>query len=93
MQKRRRLKQAMAVVERLSQQAQQLRKEGKGLPPGGEREELVRKARQLESAVDVSHWLDKGTRLFRGPTRCRNTARLSWGWMASAGSGQSDLRE
>ena len=93
MQKRRRLKQAMPLVERLSQQAQQLRKEAKGLPPGGEREELVRKARQLESAVDVSHWLDKGTRLFRGPTRCRNTARLSWGWMASAGSGQSDLRE
>jgi hypothetical protein len=94
MQKRRGLKQAMPLVERLSQQAQQLRKEAKGLPPGGEREELVRKARQLESAVDVSHWLDKGiTRLFRGPTRCRNTARLSWGRMASAGSCQSDLRE
>ena len=60
MQKRRRLKQAMPLVERLSQQAQQLRKEAKDLPPGGEREELVRKARQLESAVDVSHWLDKG---------------------------------
>ena len=33
MQKRRRLKQAMPLVERLSQHAQQLRKEAKGLPP------------------------------------------------------------
>jgi len=35
------------LVERLSQQ------EVKGLPPGGEREELVCKARQVETAVHV----------------------------------------
>ena len=94
MQKRRRLKQAMPLVERLSQQAQQLRKEGKGLPPGGEREELVRKARQLESAVDVSHWLDKGiTRLFRGPNAMQEYRAFILEPDGACRICQSDLRE
>jgi hypothetical protein len=38
-----RFRQAMPLVERLSQQTQQLRKEAKALSPGGEREELVRR--------------------------------------------------
>jgi hypothetical protein len=57
---RRRFKQVVPLDQRLAQHAQQLRKEAKGLPPGGEREKLIRKARQLETASDVSHWLDKG---------------------------------
>jgi hypothetical protein len=53
-------KQVVPLDQRLAQHAQQLRKETKGLPPGGEREKLIRKARQLETASDVSHRLDKG---------------------------------
>lgn len=60
MQRRRRFKQVMPLVQRLSQHAQQLRKQAKGLPAGGEREQLIRKARQFETAGGVSHWLDKG---------------------------------
>jgi hypothetical protein len=57
---RRRFKQVVPLDQRLAQHAQQLRNEAKGLPPGGEREKLIRKALQLETASDVSHWLDKG---------------------------------
>ena len=56
---RRRFKQVVPLDQRLAQHAQQLRKEAKGLPPSGEREKLIRKW-QLETASDVSHWLDKG---------------------------------
>jgi len=51
-------KQVVPLDQRLAQHAQQLRKETKGLPPGGEREKLI--IRQLETASDVSHWLNKG---------------------------------
>jgi len=56
---RRRFKQVIPLDQRLVQHAQQLRTEAKGLPPS-EREKLIRKARQLETASDVSRWLDKG---------------------------------
>ena len=58
--KRRRVKQTVPLDQRLAQHAQKLRKEAKGLPPGGERERLIRKARQSETASHVSQWLDNG---------------------------------
>ena len=45
--KRRRVKQTVPLDQRLAQHAQKLRKEAKGLPPGGEREGLIRKARAV----------------------------------------------
>ncbi|MGY2904656.1 hypothetical protein ACVWVY_006750 [Bradyrhizobium sp. URHC0002] len=57
---RRRVKQTMPLDRRLAQHARKLRKEAQGLPLGGEREKLIRKARQLEAASGISHWLDKG---------------------------------
>jgi hypothetical protein len=48
MPKRLRFKQVMPLVQRLTLQAEQLREEAKSLPPSGEREELIRKARQCD---------------------------------------------
>ena len=54
---RRRLKQTKSLEERLSQEAKRLREEAKLLPPGAEREALLRKARQAETGAHVSKWL------------------------------------
>lgn len=45
---RRRFKQAAPLNERLTDEAQRLRKEARGTPAGIERERLMRKARQAE---------------------------------------------
>jgi hypothetical protein len=52
---RRRIKQVVPLDPRLLQRAQHLREEAKSLPPGLERENLIRRARQAEiTASDVS---------------------------------------
>jgi len=56
-QKRRRVKQTSPLDQRLADQAQRLRKEAKGTPPGVERERLLRRARQAEAAVHMQQWL------------------------------------
>jgi hypothetical protein len=43
--------------QRLIQEAQRLRKQAKGTPPGIEREKLIRKARQAETASHMQKWL------------------------------------
>ena len=43
--------------QRLVEEAQRLRKEAKGTHPGIERERLVRKARQAETAAHMQKWL------------------------------------
>jgi hypothetical protein len=53
-QTRRRFPQIQRLEERLSEQAERLRKEVRGTPPGVERERLIRKVRQMEIASD---WL------------------------------------
>jgi hypothetical protein len=53
---RRRVKQNRPLEERIAEHARRLRKEAKGLPPGLEREKLIRRARQAESAPDVGLW-------------------------------------
>jgi hypothetical protein len=56
-QKRRRVKQTSPLDQRLADQAQRLRKEAKGTPPGVERERLLRRARQAEAAAHMEQWL------------------------------------
>jgi hypothetical protein len=55
--RRRRFKQVKTLVERLADEAKRLREEAKSLPPGIERDRLVRKARQDEVALHVTEWL------------------------------------
>ena len=57
MQHRRRFKQITSLEERLARQAARLRAEAKKLPPGFQRETLLRKARQAETGSHVSEWL------------------------------------
>jgi hypothetical protein len=44
--------------KRLAEEAAKLRKEAQGTPPGIERERLIRRARQAESASQVNGWLN-----------------------------------
>ncbi|WP_249129086.1 hypothetical protein [Bradyrhizobium japonicum] len=55
---RRRIKQTTSLEERLAEQAQRLRREAKSLPPGIEREQAIRKARQVETGAHISEWLN-----------------------------------
>jgi len=54
---RRREKKTSPLEERLTQMAQQCRERAKTLPPGQERELLIRKARQAETASHLSEWV------------------------------------
>jgi hypothetical protein len=54
---RHRFKQTKSLEERLAEEAKCLREEAKLLPPGAEREKLIRKARQAETGSHVSEWL------------------------------------
>jgi hypothetical protein len=57
MQERRRFKQIDPLDKRLSEEAERLRKEARGTPPGVERDRLIRLARQAETGARVSDWL------------------------------------
>ena len=54
---RRRFNNILTFPERLDQEAKRLRTEAAKLPPGVERDELLRKARQAETALHVNDWL------------------------------------
>jgi hypothetical protein len=54
---RRRFKQETSLDKRLTEQARHLRDQAKKLPPSGERDDLVRRARQAETAAHLSEWL------------------------------------
>jgi hypothetical protein len=51
------LKQTTPLDQRLEEQAKRLRKEAQGTPPGVEREKLIRRARQAETAAHIQEWL------------------------------------
>jgi hypothetical protein len=55
---RSRLIQSTPLDQRLTEVAQRLRKEARGTPPGVEREQLLRRARQAETAVHMQAWLE-----------------------------------
>nr|WP_081434988.1 hypothetical protein [Nitrobacter hamburgensis] len=46
-----------SLHQRLNDEAQRLRKEARGTQPGVERERLIRKARQAETASRIDKWL------------------------------------
>jgi hypothetical protein len=54
---RRRFRQTLTLEERLTEEAVRLRAQVDLLPPGEPRDELVRKARQTETASHMSEWL------------------------------------
>jgi hypothetical protein len=54
---RRRFKQTQSLEERLAEEAKRLREEANLLPPGAERDAMLRKARQAETGSDMSDWL------------------------------------
>jgi predicted trehalose synthase len=56
-QQRRPFKQIDPVDKRLAEDAKRLRKEARGTPPGVERERLLRRARQAETASHIDQWL------------------------------------
>jgi hypothetical protein len=57
MQRRRRVKQTLSLEERLAEEARRLREQAKTLPPGTERDEIIRKARQAETGSHMTEWL------------------------------------
>jgi hypothetical protein len=54
---RRRYKNILTFPERLDQEVKRLRIEAEKLPHGSERDQLLRKARQAETAFHVNDWL------------------------------------
>ena len=54
---RRRFKQTQSLEEPLVEEAKRLREEAKLLPPGALREEMIRKARQAETASHMNEWV------------------------------------
>jgi len=53
----RRFNQTETLEQRLSNEAVRLRKEAQGTPPGIQRERLIRRARQAETASRMTEWL------------------------------------
>ena len=58
MTERRHFKQPIAIDQRLAEQAQRFRKEAQGTPPGIERDHLIRRARQAETALYLNEWVN-----------------------------------
>jgi hypothetical protein len=54
---RRRFSQTSPLEERLAEEAKSLRELAKTLPPGAQREALLRKARQDEVGAHITEWL------------------------------------
>lgn len=56
MQTRRRFKQTDSLLERLSQFTANLRREAASVPDGPEREKLLKRIRQAETASEIEGW-------------------------------------
>jgi hypothetical protein len=57
MQQRRRVKQVDTLEARLANEAKRLREQAKTLPPGPDRDIILRKTRQCETGSHMSEWL------------------------------------
>ena len=55
--KRRRFKQTLSLSERLVHDVERLRAQLATLPPGPERDQLVRRIRQSKTAAHIDQWL------------------------------------
>jgi hypothetical protein len=53
----RRFKEMDPLDKFLSEEAERLRKEARGTPPGVERDKLIRRARLAETAAQTREWL------------------------------------
>jgi len=58
MQHRRHFKQSTPLKERLAAFAQDVRDHAAALPPGTEREDLLRRARQADTASHLDEWIN-----------------------------------
>ena len=58
MQKRRRFKQTETLKDRLQAFAEDVRAQAAGLPPGLEKDNLLRKARQADTASHLDEWVN-----------------------------------
>jgi hypothetical protein len=56
--KRRRFKQVISLQDRLALFAENAREKAFSLPPGNERNDLLRKARQADTASHLDNWID-----------------------------------
>lgn len=56
--KRRRFKQETSLDERLARQAQESRERAGQLPPGNERDLLLKRARQAHAAARINEWIN-----------------------------------
>lgn len=54
---RRSFKNTLTFPERLTKEAERLRMEAETKPPGQERNDLLRKARQAETAAHIDQWV------------------------------------
>jgi hypothetical protein len=54
---RNRFKQTITLGDRLAHEAERLRQKARTVPADKERERLLRKARQLETASHINEWL------------------------------------
>ena len=54
---RRRFKQEKPLDQRLEDHAKRLRDEARGTPPGIKRDDLIRRARQAETAARAKEWV------------------------------------
>ena len=60
MQLRRRIKHTLSFEERLAQHAAHLRHAARNMPLGKERDDLLKRARQAETAAGINRWLSTG---------------------------------
>jgi hypothetical protein len=58
MQKRRRFKQTTSLSDRLASFARSARERAAQLTPGTDRDELLKKARQADTASDLDEWVN-----------------------------------
>jgi hypothetical protein len=58
MHKRRRFKQTVSLEQRLTNEASRLREEARSMRPCAQRDSLIRRARQLDTASHMSEWLN-----------------------------------
>lgn len=57
MAKRRRFKQAFSLKDRLKRFAENVREKAGAWPPGPAREDMLRKARQANTAAQIEEWV------------------------------------
>ena len=60
---RRRFKNTLSFPDRLAKEAKRFRQEAESKPPGQERDDLLRKARQAETAAHIDQWVSSPVRL------------------------------